>query len=117
FKSAEKSLKTAKSSALSQAPEIFQLFEAIDQIAEEVRTVRLTLERQIRERKQEIKSGLIDATIERVKAYIERHNVLNDIDVSDYLDRQIYEEAAQRRTTVKTLIAALQESCLRIERQ
>src|SRR6056297_3107627 len=45
FRSAEKALKTAKSSAIGQAPDIFQLFEAIDEVSAEVRAVRLQLER------------------------------------------------------------------------
>lgn len=117
FRSAEKALKTAKSSAIGQAPDIFQLFEAIDEVSSEVRAVRLRLERQIGQRKQEIKDDLIDAIVERVRAYIERHQVLKNVDVSDYLDRQAYEDAAKRRTTVKTLVAALDQLSSRIQRQ
>ena len=59
FKSAEKSLKEAKQSAIDQAVEIQQLFSAIDEISEEARQARLSLERQIKARKIEIKQNYI----------------------------------------------------------
>lgn len=118
FKSAENALKAAKSSAIAQAPDIFDLFTAIDQVSEEVRSVRLTLERQIRQRKIEIKSQLIDSSIDRIRAYVARQeSALRSIDTSDYLDRHNFEEAAKRRSTVQTLVTALNELCSRIERQ
>ena len=49
LKLAEKTLKQAKQSAIDQAEEIQKLFSAIDEITEEARQARLSLERQIRE--------------------------------------------------------------------
>ncbi len=50
FKSAEKSLKEAKQSAISQAKEVHQLFPAIDDITEAARLARLSLARHIKAR-------------------------------------------------------------------
>ena len=50
FKSAEKSLKQAKQSAINQAEEIQQLFSSIDEVTEEARQARLSLECQIKAR-------------------------------------------------------------------
>ena len=47
FKVAEKTLKNAKKVAIEQASDIQELFDAIDQVTEQARQARLTLERQI----------------------------------------------------------------------
>ena len=70
FKSAEKSLKQAKQSAISQAEEIQQLFTAIDEITEEARQARLSLERQIKARKLEIKQQYIQSGIDEIQSFI-----------------------------------------------
>ena len=55
FRDAELMLKNAKQAALKQAADINRLFDAVDAVTEETRQARLTLERRIRVRRQELK--------------------------------------------------------------
>ena len=48
-------LKNAKQAALEQAADINRLFDAVDAVTEQTRQARLTLERRIRVRRQELK--------------------------------------------------------------
>ena len=59
LKAAEVALKEAKAEALEQAAEVQALFSAIDEISEEARQARLSLERQIKARKVELRNALI----------------------------------------------------------
>jgi len=63
FKRAEQALHAAKNRAILQTVDIRPLFEAIDEIASETRSARLSLERQIRDRKIRIRNDLIDEGI------------------------------------------------------
>ncbi len=91
FKAAEKALKEAKQSALEQAADINQLFDAIDAVAEETRQVRLSLERQIKSRKQEIKeerrqheiSPELRQRIRSIQIAISRKRMLVDVPKAD----------------------------------
>ena len=58
FRIAENTLKNAKESAIHQAYDIQELFNAIDQVTEQARQVRLTLVRQIKKRKSDVKLKL-----------------------------------------------------------
>ena len=71
FKLAENSLKQAKQSAIDQAEEIQQLFLAIDEVTEEARQARLSLERQIKTRKIEIKNQCIQVGIDEIQSFID----------------------------------------------
>ena len=51
FKKAENYLKEAKQSAINQAEDIQKLFSAIDEVSQEARQARLSLERQIKSQK------------------------------------------------------------------
>jgi hypothetical protein len=94
FKTAENALKNAKQSAINQAQEIQQLFASIDEITEEARQARLSLERQIRSRKSEIKEEHIQSGIEVIKAVIEEQSEdFKNGDLSHFLDRGRYESA------------------------
>ncbi len=70
LKAGEKSLKAAKQSALEQAAEINKLFDAIDEVSEEARQARLTLERQIKSRKEEIRDEIVDAGMQEIEDFI-----------------------------------------------
>lgn len=115
FKAAEKSLKAAKQSALEQASEINRLFEAIDEVSEETRQVRLTLDRQIKKRKEEIKEEHIAAGVETIKAVIESQSPdFKLIDHTQYLDEDHFVEAVKGRSSAKTMQASVDKTCKEI---
>ncbi len=109
FKAAEKALKDAKQSAINQAQEIQQLF-SIDEITEEARQARLSLERQIKARKKEIKEDYIQSGIDQIKAVIEELPIdLAICDVSRYLDRSRYESAVFGKAGIKGLESGINQ--------
>ena len=75
FKKIETTLKSLKRNALEQAEQIQELFSEIDNITEKTRQARLTLERQIKSRTQEIKDECILQGIENIKNLILRQNI------------------------------------------
>ena len=116
FKTAEKSLKEAKQSALEQAADIQKLFAAIDEVSEEARQARLTLDRQIKVRKEEIKEAVITRGIETVQALLDaQSDDFRLIDHGSFLDRDQFEEAMKRRTSIATMEKAADELCANIE--
>ena len=64
FRAAERTLRNAKQTALEQAAEINRLFDAVDAVTEETRQARLTLERRIRVRRQELEQRTLQAHAE-----------------------------------------------------
>lgn len=118
FKSAEKSLKMAKQSAIEQAADIQQLFSAIDEISEEARQTRLTLERQIKSRKLEIKEEFIQSGLERVRKIISRQcSDFQLINHSEYLDKQPFLQAVKGKTGIKGIKKAIDRKIEFIEKQ
>ena len=108
LKTAEKSLVNAKQSAIEQASEIQQLFSAIDEISEEARQARLSLERQIKKRKAEIKSEIIEYGVNLVSEFIENQNDdFKSIDHKTYLDRQRFEQAIRGKASTKGMNKAV----------
>jgi len=81
FKRAEKVLRRAKEKALYQASDIQDLFNAIDEVAEQVRQTRLTLERQIKTRKIEVKEEIALAGVTKMEEYIKQQS--DDFKLSD----------------------------------
>lgn len=116
FKAAEVALKKAKESAINQAADIQRLFAAIDEVSEEVRQVRLSLERQIKRRKVEIKEEFIQSGLSRVRDFIKQQDDnFKAIDHRDYLDRNNFEEALKGRASVQGLSVAVDEMSERIK--
>ena len=104
FKTAENALKNAKQSAINQAQEIQQLFASIDEITEEARQARLSLERQIRSRKSQIKEEHIQSGIEVIKAVIEEQSEdFKNGDLSHFLNRGRYESAVRGKGGIRGL--------------
>lgn len=60
LKQTEDALKAAKDKALEQAADVQKLFAAIDDISGDAREARLSLERQIKQRKEERKTEIIE---------------------------------------------------------
>jgi len=118
FKAAEKSLKEAKQSAIDQAEEIQQLFSAIDEIAEEARQARLSLERQIKTRKLEIKQHYIQSGIDEIHGYIdEQVDELKNCDLSQFLDRSRFESATSGKAGISGLEKGIDQVCTAIKRE
>lgn len=112
FKSAEKLLKQAKQSAIDQAESIQNLFSAIDDITEEARQARLSLERQIKARKLEIKNQYIQAGINEIEVFInDQVDELKYIDTSNFTDRSRFESAVSGKAGVKGLKNAIDKLC------
>ncbi len=108
FKLAEKNIKDAKIKAISQTEEIQSLFNALDQFSEHARQTRLTLERQIRVKKQEIKDGLIHGSIQKVHDYIaSKSEVYSRLDNSKHLLKYEYDLAVKGKSTISGVEAAL----------
>lgn len=116
FKSAEKSLKQAKQSAIEQAEEIQYLFSAIDEITEKARQTRLSLERQIKSRKLEIKNQYIQSGIDEINEFIDKQiPEFKYIDTSIFIDRSRFESAVSGKAGIKGLQAAIDNICSRIK--
>jgi hypothetical protein len=118
FKVAEQALKKAKESAIDQASDIQRLFAAIDEVSEAVRQVRLSLERQIRRRKLEIKEEFIQLGIANIQSYINQQDAnFQIIDHSDYLHPGAFEAVMKRRASITTLSTAIDKLCVQITGQ
>jgi len=116
FKTAEKSLKEAKQSAINQAADIQRLFAAIDEISEVARQARLSLERQIKARKLDIKKGFIQSGFEVVRAFIGQQSAdFQFIDHSSYLDISRFESAIKGKASIRGMQLAINDLCGRIK--
>lgn len=112
FKAAENSLKEAKQSALEQAEEINQLFEAIDQVSAEARQARLSLDKQIKKRKQEIKDEHIQQGVDTVNAFIkEQSEAFQSLPQDNYNDREIFEDAVSGKASTKGMQKSITQTC------
>lgn len=112
FKAAEKSLKAAKKSALEQAAEINQLFEAIDTVSEEARQARLKLDKQIKKRKQEIKDDFVQQGVETINAFIKEQSAeFQQLSHSDYNDDDIFADAISGKASTKGMQKAITKTC------
>ncbi len=116
FKAAEQALRKAKASAIDQAADIQSLFSAIDSVSEEVRQVRLTLERQIKQRKAEIKDEAVEFGIATIRKYIELQSAdFRCIDHAEYLDRSAFVQATRYRASIRALQGAIDDVCANIK--
>ncbi|MFZ4859706.1 MAG: hypothetical protein ACOYL3_25320 [Desulfuromonadaceae bacterium] len=108
FKLAEKNLKEAKQTAISQVEEIQKLFAAIDEISAEARQTRLLLERQIKTRKLEIKADYIQYGIDSVQSFIEnQYEEFRYADISRFVDRTRFEKAVYGKASTSGVQTAI----------
>lgn len=115
LKAAEKTLKQAKQSAIEQASDIQRLFSAIDEISNEARQARLSLERQINSRKHEIKAHIIQSGIDSVQRFIDKQREeFKYIDKSSFVDRSRFESAIRGRSGTKGVQFAIDHLCSQI---
>jgi len=100
IKYAENQLKKAKDNAVSQAKDINVVFREIDEVAAEVRQVRLQLERQIKRENKIRRDKIILSGIESVKRMIsEQSEDFQLTDHSIYLNRSRFESAIKGKST------------------
>lgn len=112
FKAAEKNLKEAKKSALEQAAEINKLFEAIDTVSEEARQARLTLDKQIKKRKKEIKNEFVEQGVETINAFIaEQSKAFQSLPHDNYTDKAIFADALSGKASTKGMQKAITKTC------
>ena len=91
FRIAEKTLKNAKESAIHQAYDIQELFNAIDEVTEQARQVRLTLIRQIKKRKSDVKEEIALEGVNVMKIEItQQSDNFNLTDNSRFTDKSIF---------------------------
>lgn len=107
IKAGEVALKNAKASALDQASEIQKLFAAIDEVSSEARDARLSLERQIKKRKAEIKDEIVDAGLDAIKAYIEEQSTELQSVKNSWLDRSAFEDEIKGKRTTASMQKAV----------
>ena len=107
IKAGEVALKNAKASALDQASEIQKLFAAIDEVSSEARDARLSLERQIKKRKAEIKDEIVDAGLDAIKAYLEEQSTELQSVKNSWLDRSAFEDEIKGKRTTASMQKAV----------
>ena len=119
FKKAENYLKEAKQSAINQAEDIQKLFSAIDEVSQEARQARLSLERQIKSQKLKIKQECIQFGIDRIQRYIAEQCIVefNHLNQTFYLERGRFEAVAKGRTSKNGLTSAISRLCGEIENE
>ena len=101
LKKAEKAIQEAKIRAIEQTEEIQKLFDALDEVSEKARQSRLSLDRQIRARKNEIKDELIKNSIIEVENYINnKPEIFTRLNNSKYLQRHQYELAIKGKSSI-----------------
>ena len=66
LKTAEETVRSAKEKALGDAEQLHALFTELDDTAEEIRKARLSLEGQIKKRKEEVKEELIEEGLSKI---------------------------------------------------
>lgn len=112
----EKALQQAKQKALDASSGIQSLFAAIDEVADRARRTRLTLARQIKQRKQEIKDAHVQAGVERVHQLIAAGNDdFQSIDHAEYLDTERFYAAIKGKAGTQGIVKAIDELLERIE--
>ncbi len=108
LKRAEKVIQEAKIKAIEQTEEIQLLFNGLDEISEQARCARLTLERQIRTKRQEIKDWLITASITEVRDYVgSKSEIYSQLRNDNYLERHHYESAIKGKSSIVGVRKAL----------
>jgi hypothetical protein len=110
LKGTEKSLKAAKQAAISQVESIHFLFVAIDEVAEEARQTRLKLDRQIKERKSEIKEKLVEDALATVRRELESQTgEFYRIDWEPFLERSRFAEVVKGKRSLLRVKAGVAE--------
>ena len=108
YKSIEKRLDEVKQTAMEQSRDIMVLFDSIDELRSHVRDKRLVLNRQLTNRKREIREELVNSSIERIKdALLKYEGVFPLLDHSDLLVKNDFADAIKRKSSLKSAQVAL----------
>lgn len=111
FKSGEKTLKAAKQSALEQAAAIQKLFAAIDEVTEEARQARLSLERQIKSRKEEIRDEIVDDGMRNIEACLAKQNsTFQKVNRETFMRRDALEDFTKGKRSGSGMQKAINEA-------
>lgn len=117
FKTAETTLKNAKSSAIKQVSDIQDLFSAIDEVAQEVRSIRLSLEKQVKARRMQIRKDFVDNGVDSIRKYLQlQSDDFRLLATHEFLDRSIFEDAVSRKYSLHTASKAIDEVTQKIKK-
>ena len=115
LKNGEDALKKAKASAMDQSADIQRLFAAIDEVSEAARQTRLTLQRQIKQRKQELKDLAIDEGVAQIRQVLAAQSPeFLRLDTRDYVDRDHFVQAVKGKASLKGVQTAILAHCRRV---
>lgn len=107
-RTAEQELAAVKNHALSQTASIDELFKAMDQIQESLRSKRLTLEKLVAERKKQIKAEIVGEARAALAADIEKANKeFHPIKV--VIAMPDFAEAVKNKRTLESLRSAVND--------
>jgi putative phage-type endonuclease len=102
-KDVEGSLDAAKQHALSQTETIDRLFRAIDEIREKTRSTRLTLEKLVKSRKDEIRASEVARGIREYREFVKGLAVGMDFNLQGIVPDPQFGNAIKGLKTVKSL--------------
>lgn len=116
LKAGEKALKAAKQSALDQAAEIQKLFDAIDDVSEEARQARLSLERQIKRRKEEIRDEIVDSGMATIENYLaDQSELFQSVNRHEFITRDQLEDFTKGKRSYKSMQKAIDQVVIGIK--
>jgi hypothetical protein len=106
LKEAEEAVKAAKNKALADAESLHELFAAMDATSEEIRTARLDLENQIKKRKDEVRTEIMETSIAQL-----------DIDPRDARKHFLpgFQSAIKGKRTIETMTSSCNEFRIEIQ--
>ena len=116
IKTGEKTLKAAKQSALEQAAAIQKLFAAIDEVTEEARQARLSLERQIKSRKEEIRDEIVDDGMEKIADLLKQQNdTFHAVNRDQFMDRKTLEDYTKGKRSAGSMQKAIDDAIAKVK--
>jgi hypothetical protein len=116
LRAGEKALKAAKQSALEQAAEIQKLFEAIDEVSDKARQARLSLERQIKQRKAEIRDDIVDGGMQAIDDHLKRQSELfKSVNHENFMSRAQLLEFTKGKRSYKSMQKAIDDTVAEVQ--
>lgn len=107
-KESEKALVAAKEKALNQTVDIKSLFETMDEISQELRATRLSLDKKVKIRKSERKQEIIDAGCDKLfKAIGSVADYLPEINHVMHVRTNLFRDAVSGKRKIESMEAAV----------
>jgi len=103
-KEAEDAISIAKHNALRETADIAALFESLDEVSNELRNTRVSLDKQIKKEKVERKKALVDSFCSDLSV------VISDLNLSQkhaIVDRKLFDDAIKGKRTLSKMSEAL----------